>query len=130
VLFGGVAGVVGATAGGGAIGASAAFRVTRTVSFFRGTEEVCLDGAGVTGGFASGLGLSESLMAVAGRVRTGASGSQIHFRQLFPVCQTPIFGFPRKSEKFSGSRRWTGPESGRAFAFSRLLGLDERGGMG
>jgi hypothetical protein len=39
-----------ATGGGGAIGdagASAAFRVTRTVSFFSGTFEVCLDGAGV-----------------------------------------------------------------------------------
>lgn len=42
-------GVGGATTGAGgpaAGGASAAFRVTRTVSFFRGTLDVCLDGAG------------------------------------------------------------------------------------
>jgi len=48
---GGAIGIVGfgaAGAGGApvgeAAGASAAFRVTRTVSFFKGTLEVCLDG--------------------------------------------------------------------------------------
>ena len=51
--------------GGGAIGASAAFNVTLTVSFlsgtlevcFEGTLEVCFDGVG-------GVGLSGSLMTV------------------------------------------------------------------
>jgi hypothetical protein len=38
------AGFAGSVAEGMAGGASAAFRVTRTVSFFKGTLEVCLDG--------------------------------------------------------------------------------------
>lgn len=45
----GEVGVGAATTGAGgpaAGGASAAFKVTRTVSFFRGTLDVCLDGAG------------------------------------------------------------------------------------
>ncbi len=45
----GAVGVGAATTGAGgpaAGGASAAFSVTRTVSFFRGTLDVCLDGAG------------------------------------------------------------------------------------
>jgi hypothetical protein len=45
----GVGGATGGAAGTvalGACGASAAFSVTRTVSFFSGTLEVCLDGAG------------------------------------------------------------------------------------
>jgi len=37
-------GVAGSVAEGTAGGASAAFRVTRTVSFFKGTLEVCLEG--------------------------------------------------------------------------------------
>ena len=39
-------GAMGTVADGTAGGASAALRVTRTVSFFRGTLDVCLDGAG------------------------------------------------------------------------------------
>ena len=39
-------GAIGTVAEGTAGGASAAFKVTRTVSFLRGTLEVCLDGAG------------------------------------------------------------------------------------
>jgi hypothetical protein len=39
-------GAIGTVADGTAGGASAAFRVTLTVSFFRGTLDVCLDGAG------------------------------------------------------------------------------------
>jgi hypothetical protein len=39
------AGLAGSVADGMAGGASAALRVTRTVSFFKGTLEVCLDGA-------------------------------------------------------------------------------------
>ncbi len=39
-------GAIGTVAEGTAGGASAAFKVTRTVSFFRGTLDVCLDGAG------------------------------------------------------------------------------------
>ena len=38
--------VIGTVAEGTAGGASAAFNVTRTVSFFRGTLEVCWDGSG------------------------------------------------------------------------------------
>jgi hypothetical protein len=38
------AGLAGSVAEGTAGGASAAFRVTRTVSFFNGTLEVCFDG--------------------------------------------------------------------------------------
>ena len=38
------AGLAGSVADGMAGGASAALRVTRTVSFFKGTLEVCLDG--------------------------------------------------------------------------------------
>jgi len=38
--------VNGTVADGTAGGESAAFKVTRTVSFFRGTLDVCLDGAG------------------------------------------------------------------------------------
>lgn len=39
-------GAIGTVADGTAGGASAAFKVTRTVSFLRGTLDVCLDGAG------------------------------------------------------------------------------------
>ena len=39
-------GAIGTLADGTAGGASAAFRVTRTVSFLRGTLDVCFDGAG------------------------------------------------------------------------------------
>ena len=39
-------GAIGTVAEGTAGGASAAFKVTRTVSFFRGTLDVCLDGDG------------------------------------------------------------------------------------
>lgn len=39
-------GVMGTVADGTAGGASAAFKVIRTVSFFKGTLDVCLDGAG------------------------------------------------------------------------------------
>ena len=39
-------GAMGTVADGTAGGASAAFKVMRTVSFFRGTLDVCLDGAG------------------------------------------------------------------------------------
>jgi hypothetical protein len=39
-------GAIGTVAEGTAGGASAAFKVMRTVSFFRGTLDVCLDGAG------------------------------------------------------------------------------------
>ncbi len=39
-----VGGAIGTVADGTAGGASAAFKVTRTVSFLRGTLEVCLDG--------------------------------------------------------------------------------------
>lgn len=39
-------GAMGTVADGTAGGASAAFKVTRTVSFLRGTLDVCLDGAG------------------------------------------------------------------------------------
>ena len=39
-------GAMGTVADGTAGGASAAFKVIRTVSFFRGTLDVCLDGAG------------------------------------------------------------------------------------
>ena len=39
-------GAIGTVADGTAGGASAALRVTRTVSFFRGTLDVCLDGSG------------------------------------------------------------------------------------
>lgn len=39
-------GAIGTVADGTAGGASAAFKVTRTVSFFKGTLDVCLDGEG------------------------------------------------------------------------------------
>jgi len=39
-------GAIGMVADGTAGGASAAFKVTRTVSFLRGTLDVCLDGMG------------------------------------------------------------------------------------
>ncbi len=57
-------GAIGTVAEGTAGGASAAFKVTRTVSFFRGTLDVCLDGAG---GW-----LSFSLMRSQGFVTFGA----------------------------------------------------------
>lgn len=40
-------GAIGTVAEGTAGGASAAFKVTRTVSFLRGTLDVCFDGDGV-----------------------------------------------------------------------------------
>lgn len=40
----GITGAVGGAIGAGATGASLALRVTRTVSFFRGMLDVCLDG--------------------------------------------------------------------------------------
>lgn len=53
--IGGLTGAVGADAGtvaeGTAGGASAALRVTLTVSFFKGTLEVCFDGAGFSFSF-------------------------------------------------------------------------------
>jgi hypothetical protein len=53
-------------AGGGAIGASAAFSVTRTVSFLSGTLEVCFEGTlDVCLEGVGGSGLSESLMTMA-----------------------------------------------------------------
>lgn len=42
--IGAVGGATGVTAAEGAAGASLAFNVTRTVSFFKGMLEVCLDG--------------------------------------------------------------------------------------
>ena len=60
-------GIGGLVATGAAGGASDALRVTRTVSFFKGIEEVCLlagkDGAGAGLG-EEGAGISFSLMLV------------------------------------------------------------------
>lgn len=52
-------GAIGTVADGTAGGASAAFKVTRTVSFFKGTLDVCLDGAG--GRFSFSLMRSQGL---------------------------------------------------------------------
>ena len=80
VAVGGPPGIGGRTGGasgtvaeGTAGGASAAFRVTRTVSFFRGTLDVCLDGLGDW--FSLSLmraGFSVELLT--GRVRRFAAG--------------------------------------------------------
>jgi hypothetical protein len=58
-------GAMGTVADGTAGGASAAFKVIRTVSFLRGTLDVCLDGAG-------GM-FSFSLMQSRGLIPSGGS---------------------------------------------------------
>ena len=55
-------GAMGTVADGTAGGASAAFKVIRTVSFFRGTLDVCLDGAG--GWFSLSLMRSEGFASL------------------------------------------------------------------
>ncbi len=72
-------GAIGTVAEGTAGGASAAFKVTRTVSFFRGTLDVCLDGAG--GWF------SFSLMRL-----QGFDSFEISVRQLAPPLSNPQLG--------------------------------------
>ena len=59
-------GVVGSVAEGTAGGASAAFKVTRTVSFFKGTLEVCLEG------FFFSLSLMRSGFIASGKIKTRA----------------------------------------------------------
>ena len=60
-------GVVGSVAEGTAGGASAAFKVTRTVSFFKGTLEVCLEG------FFFSLSLMRSGFIASGKSKTSPS---------------------------------------------------------
>ncbi len=55
-------GAIGTVAEGTAGGASAAFKVTRTVSFLRGTLEVCLEGAG--GWFSFSLMRTQGLITI------------------------------------------------------------------
>ena len=85
----------GTVAAGEAGGASAALRVTRTVSFFNGTLDVCLDGAGDC--------LSFSLM------RARCCGWVGRSKPSLPGCVNPSiennFVSPEKSP---GSRIWLG----------------------
>lgn len=75
-----------ATAGGGAIGASAAFSVTLTVSFLSGTLDVCLDGVGF------GSGFSESLITVMETHDRFSRSAAFH--GIARVVSNPQSGFP------------------------------------
>lgn len=100
---GGRTGGASGTVADGTAGASAALRVTRTVSFLRGTLEVCLDGVG--GWFSFSLMRARGLGLRTARVRQlGPLLSNGDFHAFFDVLRCRDSHGSSRSERIGNAR--------------------------